>query len=92
MESKSIIVNLLVMGSFMFSIISCDNKPKSSDTAEVNQYAKDSIVDENEKVNLNPSGGVPAWGTTIQPEMQVVIEKLVSLGGKPIETLTAKAA
>ena len=92
MKSKSIIVKLLVMGSFMFSIISCNNKPKSSDTAEVNQNAKDSIVDENEKVNLHPSGGVPAWGRTIQPEMQVVIEKLVSLGGKPIETLTATEA
>lgn len=92
MKSKSIIVKLLVMGGLMSFIISCDNKPKSSDTAKVNQYAKDSIVDENEKVNLNPSGGVPAWGTTIKPEMQVVIEKLVSLGGKPIETLTAKEA
>lgn len=92
MKSKSSIVKLLVMGGLMSFIISCDNKPKSSDTAEVNQYAKDSIVDENEKVSLNPTGGVPAWGTTIKPEMQVVIEKLVSLGGKPIETLTAEEA
>lgn len=80
------------MGGLMSSMISCNNKPKSSDTAEVNGYAKDSIVDENKKVNLNPTGGVPTWGTTIKPEMQVVIEKLVSLGGKPIETLTAKEA
>ena len=38
-------------------------------------------------LNLKPVGSVPTWGSTIKPEMQVVIEKLVSLGGKPIETL-----
>ena len=92
MRYKVIIVKLLIMSGLMTSIISCNNKPKSSDTAEVNQYTKDSINAKNEQVSLNPSGGVPAWGRTIQPEMQVVIEKLVSLGGKPIETLTAKEA
>ena len=92
MKSKSTFVKLLVIGSLMSSVIACDNKPKSSDTAEVNQYAKDSIVDENEDVKLSPKGGVPTWGTTIKPEMQVVIDKLISLGGKPIESLTAKEA
>lgn len=38
-------------------------------------------------LNLKPVGAVPTWGPTIKPEMQVVIEKLASLGGKPIETL-----
>jgi acetyl esterase len=38
-------------------------------------------------LNLKPTGPVPTWGPTIKPEMQVVIEKLASLGGKPIETL-----
>lgn len=92
MKSKSTFVKLLVIGGLMSSVIACDNKPKSSDTAEVNQYAKDSIVDENEDVKLSPKGGVPTWGTTIKPEMQVVIDKLISLGGKPIESLTAKEA
>lgn len=47
---------------------------------------------ENEDITLKPLGAVPAWGTSIKPEMQVVIEKLISLGGKPIETLDAKEA
>lgn len=80
------------MGGLLTFIVSCDNKSKSSETADVNEEAKDSVVNENEKINLNPSGGVPAWGRTIKPEMQVVIEKLMSLGGKPIETLTAQEA
>lgn len=92
MKSKSFYVKLLIVSGLMTTIISCDNKPKSSDTAEVNQYAKDSIVDKNEGVKLSPKGGVPGWGTTIKPEMQVVIDKLISLGGKPIETLSAKEA
>ena len=92
MKSKSNFVKLLLIGGLMSSIVACNNKPKSSDTAEVNQYAKDSIVDKNEDVKLSPTGGVPSWGTTIKPEMQVVIDKLISLGGKPIETLTAAEA
>ena len=92
MKSKSTILSLLLIGGLTTLIVSCDNKPKSSDTAEVNEYAKDSVSDKNENVSLKPSGPTPAWGTTILPEMQVVIEKLATLGGKPIETLTAKEA
>jgi acetyl esterase len=40
-----------------------------------------------DSLDLKPKGPVPSWGPTIKPEMQVVIEKLDSLGGKPIETL-----
>lgn len=92
MQTKSTILNLLLIGGLTTSIVSCDNKPKSANTAEVNEYAKDSVSKKNEGVSLKPSGSVPAWGTTILPEMQVVIEKLATLGGKPAETLTAKEA
>lgn len=53
---------------------------------------KDSTVQEKEKATLKPVGPVPEWGTSIKPEMQVVLEKLISMGGKPIETLDAKEA
>lgn len=52
----------------------------------------DTIVSENRDANLKPIGPAPDWAPDIKPEMAVVIEKLVSLGGKPIETLTAKEA
>lgn len=38
---------------------------------------------------LKPAGPAPEWGKTIHPEMQAVIEKLVSYGDKPIESLSA---
>ena len=41
------------------------------------------------KPELRPAGPAPEWGKTIKPEMQAVIEKLVSYGDKPIETLSA---
>ncbi|AII52123.1 alpha/beta hydrolase [Hymenobacter sp. APR13] len=41
---------------------------------------------------VQPTGPAPAWATGIKPEMQAVIETLGTLGGKPIETLTAQEA
>ncbi|MDQ3017550.1 MAG: alpha/beta hydrolase, partial [Bacteroidota bacterium] len=50
------------------------------------------MVDNNKQAELKPTGPAPEWGMTIKPEMQVVIEKLGTLGGKPIETLDATEA
>ncbi|WBO83958.1 alpha/beta hydrolase [Hymenobacter yonginensis] len=41
---------------------------------------------------VQPTGPAPAWATGIKPEMQAVIETLGTMGGKPIETLTAQEA
>ncbi|WP_188557079.1 alpha/beta hydrolase [Hymenobacter glacieicola] len=41
---------------------------------------------------IKPTGPKPAWAPTIAPEMQAVMETLASLGGKPIETLSAQEA
>ncbi|MCC3156762.1 alpha/beta hydrolase [Hymenobacter sp. 15J16-1T3B] len=41
---------------------------------------------------VQPTGAKPAWGPSIKPEMQAVIETLAGLGGKPIETLSAPEA
>ncbi|WP_139925242.1 alpha/beta hydrolase [Hymenobacter sp. DG01] len=41
---------------------------------------------------VQPTGAKPAWGPTIAPEMQTVIEALASLNPKPIETLSAQEA
>lgn len=69
--------------------VSCKKEP-GNDLPE--ETVNDSIVSENKEVELKPKGAAPAWAPNIKPEMAVVIEKLVSLGGKPIETLTAKEA
>ena len=74
--------------ALLASVVSCNKKAEDTPEKEVN----DSIVKENKEVKLEPVGSAPAWGEDIKPEMAVVIEKLASLGGKPIETLTAAEA
>ncbi|MCZ4222651.1 alpha/beta hydrolase fold domain-containing protein [Pedobacter rhodius] len=48
-----------------------------------------STTDSTATAALKPAGPAPEWGKTIKPEMQTVIEKLVSYGDKPLETLSA---
>lgn len=81
----------MVCISLALTVTSCDKKPKDADL-ESKEEMNDSIVSENKDAELKPAGPAPEWGTSIKPEMQVVIEKLASLGGKPIETLDAKEA
>lgn len=42
--------------------------------------------------DLKPKGQKPAWGPSITPQMQVVLEKLASYQAKPIPQLSAKEA
>ena len=72
----------------MSTLFSCNKAKEETPEKEMN----DSIVSENKDVKLEPTGPAPEWGKSIKPEMAVVIEKLASLGGKPIETLDAKEA
>ncbi|MEB0249570.1 alpha/beta hydrolase [Mucilaginibacter sp. 5B2] len=60
-----------------------------------NSTAKDSNLapaDTAKSMALKPKGAAPAWAPDIKPEMQAVIEKLVSYGDKPIPELTAVEA
>jgi acetyl esterase len=72
----------------MAALFSCNKAKEETPEKEMN----DSIVKENKEVKLEPKGPAPEWGKSIKPEMAVVIEKLASMGGKPIETLTAEEA
>lgn len=77
------------MGAAALFLVSCNN---ANNPEAQQEETKDSVQKENENTALKPTGPVPAWGTSIKPEMQVVIEKLQSLGGRPIETLSAPEA
>lgn len=79
----------VICTALIATIFACNEK-KNSETPQ--DKANDSIVAENKDVDLKPMGPAPEWGKSIKPEMQVVIEKLESLGGKPIENLDAKEA
>ncbi len=80
----------LVAGCILSVLLSCNDNPVTD--GEQKQDEKDSIITENKEVSLKPAGSAPVWGTSIKPEMAVVMEKLASLGGKPIETLDPKEA
>jgi acetyl esterase/lipase len=80
---------LPIMGLIMAGV-SCTGN--SSSTSENEKVTRDSTSTEKNNADLKPTAAAPAWGPTIKPEMQVVIEKLQSLGGKPLETLDAKEA
>jgi acetyl esterase len=90
MKNLSITLSMVYIG-LALTVTSCDKKPKDADL-ESKEEMNDSIVSENKDAELKPAGPAPEWGTSIKPEMQVVIEKLASLGGKPIENLDAKEA
>ena len=84
-QSVSKFMLMFGMAAMLFS---CNKKAEETPEKEIN----DSIVEENKEVKLEPKGPAPEWGKSIKPEMAVVIEKLASLGGKPIETLDANDA
>ena len=79
----------LAAGCMLAVLFSCNN---NSSAVDEQKDQKDSVTKENKEVSLKPAGPAPAWGPSIKPEMAVVMEKLASLGGKPIETLDAKEA
>lgn len=82
--------NLLKISIVLFALAStvsaCNSNTKSAATPD------STIVDSSSTASLRPAGPPPEWGRTIKPEMQTVIEKLVSYGDKPIESLNAADA
>ena len=89
-KKQPYLANLIFILLIAMGTTSCKSNTPTPDPSTEN--IKDSTVKENNEVSLKPTGPVPDWGTSMHAEMQVVIEKLISLGGKPIETLTAAEA
>ena len=80
--------NMFAGAVMLMVLLSCNNNSEKNNTVQMDTTK----TMEQPKTDLMPVGPSPAWGSTIKPEMQVVIEKLISLGGKPLETLDAKEA
>ena len=83
----STIIKTVVAGCIIMTFASCNSNSSTSSTS-----TKDSMTTENTQIILKPTMPAPDWAPGIKPEMQVVIEKLMSLGGKPLETLTGAEA
>ncbi len=85
---KSMNINGILLGVALLSLSACSSNEKKE--GEQSQTSEMAAADSTKA--LTPTGAKPAWGPSITPEMQVVIEKLVSYGAKPIPQLTAKEA
>ena len=62
-----------------------DSTATTKDTAKTDTAAKTAA-------DVKPKGQAPAWAPDIKPQMQAVIEKLISYNDKPIPHLTAVEA
>jgi acetyl esterase len=79
-----------------FPVILCIagcNGGNSSTRSDSVVVKKDSVtMDSSHLGMIRPKGPKPAWAPDIHPEMQAVIEKLLSYNAPPIESLTAAEA
>ena len=81
-------INGVLLGVALLSLTACGSNEKKE--GEQSQTSEMAAVDSTKA--LKPTGEKPAWGPSIAPEMQVVVDKLVSYGAKPIPQLTGKEA
>ena len=86
-------IGLCLMAPAMFFATSCNSGGESNRNSEDSVTAAPADTASAQKLkDLKPTGAKPDWGPSITDNMLVVIEKLQSLNGKPIETLTAPEA
>ena len=79
---------------------SCNSQPTATETdktatvvSEATNTASDSAaVTASAAGAVKPTGAKPAWGPKLAPEMQAVIEQLMSFNNKPLPSLTAVQA
>jgi len=70
-------------------LASCGNHASNKMTTDSTSTTTTTDTAKTTMTAIKPTGPVPAWGKTIHPEMQAVIEKLMSYGDKPTESLSA---
>ncbi|MBJ6109668.1 alpha/beta hydrolase [Hymenobacter sp. BT523] len=87
----------LLAGSLLLS--SCNSKPSESETAAGTSAdstgataTPDSAATAGTPGEVKPTMAKPAWGPNLKPEMQAVIEQLMSFKNKPLPELTAAQA
>ena len=78
----------------------CNSKPTATETdktatvvsSNTNAASDSAAVTATAAGAVKPSGPKPAWGPNLKPEMQAVIEQLMSFKNKPLPELTAAQA
>lgn len=93
------VVSHALPGLLMFTlltVVSCNQTKKSEadSSADSTAIAEDSTTSSasGSPDDIKPKGAKPAWGPSITPQMQTVIEKLASYQAKPLPQLTPKEA
>ncbi|WP_158798446.1 alpha/beta hydrolase [Pedobacter sp. L105] len=81
-------LTLLAGAVFFASCTSNSSKTVTTDSTTTKTDSTKTTV----MTAIKPTGAAPAWGKTIHPEMQAVVEKLMSYGDKPTESLSAADA
>ncbi len=76
-----------------FSLTACNSNTKTASTTDSsNTTTATTDTTASSAKKLTPKGPKPVWAPNMAPEMQVVIEKLISYGDKPTATLSAVEA
>lgn len=88
MKSILITSKLTLLAGAVF-LASCGNHASKTVTTDSTSTTTTTDTAKTTMTTIKPTGPVPAWGKTIHPEMQAVIEKLMSYGDKPTESLSA---
>lgn len=90
MKAKFILT--LAAGSMML-MAACTGKTGSSSSDSTSTSTMDTSMKQDTAnktmADIKPTGAAPTWAPDIKPQMQAVIEKLVSYGDKAIPTLSA---
>ena len=93
MRNVPLRVGLFALAVSILSACGDSGSKKETEQTTTTTMVEDSASDMGTaSADLKPTGAKPAWGPSIVPQMQVVIEKLVSYGAKPIPQLSAKEA
>lgn len=85
-------VALATCSAFWLSSCSTNKSETTGETTNADSLATTADTTITGNAALQPTSPKPTWAPEITPEMAVVLEKLASLGGKPIPTLTAQEA
>ena len=89
---RSFNTGLMVLTAGIF-ISACGGDSRSPANQERDSTMSDTVMSANNSPNsIKPAGPAPDWAPNIKPEMQAVIEKLLSYKDKPIPELTAVEA
>lgn len=87
---------LLLMAAGIQLLASCNGSSTTTSTESTDSSAVSSrnmaSDSNNTAMGIQPAGPKPSWAPDIKPEMQVVIEKLVSYGDSPLVKLSAVEA